>query len=176
MTNRLFLAALLVSMAAPAAAAQNSAGDLCHVYLVDVAKARKASEEYRDTGDPARDTKALAAAQVVFPEFRTVVAEEQLTTKTYPFPGSRLFITASVYYTDESMASARGADSMQLAVAVGPKPLADALDAEDNAAAELTLDGADTARAKKYMKVGGRLYLVGVECKSQTEAEKKDKP
>jgi hypothetical protein len=111
MTNKLLLAALLVSLAAPAAAAQNATGDLCHVYVVDVEKARKASEEYRDTGDPARDTKALA----------------------------------------------------------------DALNADDNAAAELTLDGADTARAKKYLKVGGRRYLVGVECRSKTEAEK-DKP
>jgi hypothetical protein len=171
MTNKLFLAALLVSLAAPAAAAQ-TAGDLCHVYVVDVEKALKAGEEYRDTGDPARDTKAFAAAQVVFPEFRTVVGEEELTTKTYPFPGSRLFITASVFYTDESMASARGSDSMQLAVAVGPKALADALNADDNAAAELTLDGADTARAKKYLKVGGRRYLVGIECRSKTGAEK----
>jgi hypothetical protein len=171
MKKRLFLAALLLSLAAPAAPAQN-AGDLCHVYVVDTEKARKAFEEYRATGD----TKAVAAAQVIFPEFRTVVAEEQLTTKAYPFPGGRLFITASVYYTDESMASAHGSDSMQLAVAVGPKALPDALDAEDNAAAELTLGGADTARAKKYMKVGGRLYLVGVECRRQTEAKTKDKP
>ncbi|HJQ30566.1 MAG TPA: hypothetical protein VJ866_00225 [Pyrinomonadaceae bacterium] len=180
MRSRLFALCLLLAFAfaqAPSAAAQSTAtadgtpsaqaqaGDLCHVYLVDVEKARKALEEYRDTDDAARDTKAIADAQVVFPEFRTVVGEEQLTTKSYPFPGARLFITASVFYTDESMASAHGSDSMQLAVAVGPKVLPDALDAEDNAAAELTLDGADTARAKKYLKVGGRRYLVGVECR-----------
>jgi hypothetical protein len=175
MRNGLFalclsLAFALAPLAARAGAAENAAaqdaGDLCHVYVVDTEKARKALEEYSGgAGDPARVAKAVAAAQAVFPEFRTVVAEEQLTTKSYPFPGARLFITASVYYTDESMASAHGADSMQLAVAVGPKAFPDALDADDNAAAELTLGGADTARAKKYLKVGGRRYLVGVECR-----------
>lgn len=165
MMKRLFLAALLASAAAPVAAAQNGA-DLCHVYVVDVGKARKAREGYRDTGDPERDARALAAAQVVFPEFRAAVGEEVLTTKTYPFPGGRLFITASVYYTDESMRSAGGFDSVLLGVAVSERALDDALSAENNAVAELTLDGFDTARAKKYLRVGGRDYLVGVECRS----------
>ena len=158
------LATLLAALLA-AAAPRAPRGDLCHVYVVDAEKALKAQETYRDTGDPAKDLKAFADAQVVFPEFVTVIAEERLTTKTYPFPGGRLFITASVYYTDESMRSTAGADSMLLAVAVSGKALDDALVADDNAVAELTLEGADTARAKKYVKVGGRRYLVGVECK-----------
>lgn len=140
-------------------------GDICHVYVVDIAKAKKAFDEYRDTGNPQADNKAIAAAETTFPEFRTVIGEEELTTKTYPFPDSRLIITASIYYTDESMASANGADSMLVGVVVSPKAQKDAISATNNAVSESTLNGRDTVRVKKYLKVNGRLYLVGVECK-----------
>ena len=169
--KRLLAALLAVLAAACAASAQtdNTArsqgvGDLCHVYVVDVLKARKAQEEYRDTGDPERDSKALKAAQVVFPEFRTVRGEEELTTKSYRFPGSRLYITAGVFYTDESMASAAGFDSVLLAVAVSRRPLKDVFGAENNAIAELTSATADAARVKQYVRVNRRLYLVGLQC------------
>ena len=165
--KRLFaalLAALAAAGAAPAQAPARADGDLCHVYVVDVLKARQAREEYRDTGDPGRDMKALAASQVIFPEFRTVRGEEELTTKTYRFPRSRLFITAAVFYTDESMASAAGNDSILLGIAVSGSALKDVFDVENNAVAELTSAGADAARVKKYVRVGRRLYLVGLQC------------
>jgi Ni/Co efflux regulator RcnB len=170
------LAALLAALAAAcvasaqtdAAAARTQAdGDLCHVYVVDVLKARKAQDEYRDTGDPERDSRALLAAQVVFPEFRTTRGEEELTKKTYRFPRSRLFITASVFYTDEMMASAAGVDSMLLSLTLSRRALrteGDIFDAENNAEAELTDATADTVRVKQYVRVGGRRYLLGMEC------------
>ncbi|HEX6182431.1 MAG TPA: hypothetical protein VFZ44_00875 [Pyrinomonadaceae bacterium] len=166
------LAALLAALAPVCAAnaqTDNTAraqgvSDLCHVYVVDVLKAQKAQDEHRDTGDPEKDYRALKAAQVVFPEFRTIHAEEELTTKSYRFPGSRLYITAGVFYTDESMASAAGFDSMLLAVAVSRRPLKDVFGAENNAVAELTSATADTARVKQYVRVNRRLYLVGLQC------------
>ena len=186
--KRLLKTALLAALAAPAPAparpagaarAQEGEGDLCHVYVVDVLKARRAEQEYRDTGDPERDTRALAASQVIFPEFRTVLGEEELTKKTYRFPGSRrLFITAAVFYTDESMASAAGVDSMLLVVALSRRALKDdedVFDAENNAVAELTSATADTARVKQYVRVGGRLYLIGMECRRKP-APKADAP
>jgi len=141
-------------------------GDICHVYVVDVAKARKSFDEYRDSGNSEAAKKAMAASETRFPEFRTVIGEEELTTKTYPFPGSRLIITASIYYTDESMASTKGVDSMLVGIVVSPKSQKDAISAEDNAVSEFTLKDRDTVRVKKYLKVNGQLYLVGVECKS----------
>jgi hypothetical protein len=137
-------------------------GDLCHVYVVDIAKAQKGFDEYSDTGN----TQKIAAAQTTFPEFRTVIGEEELTTKTFPFPNSRLIITASIYYTDESMASSNSSDSMLVGVVVSPKAQKDAISAVDNAVSESTLKDMDTVRVKKYLKVNSRLYLVGVECKS----------
>jgi hypothetical protein len=139
--------------------------DTCHVYVVDVQKARA---EYE-----AGNVKALTAAQKVFPEFFPKIGEEELTTKTYPFPGSKLVITASVYYTDESMASAETSDSMLVGVAVSPEPQRDAISSVDNALMEVTLGlNRQTVRAKKYLQVNGKLHLVGVECRSDRPKSK----
>src|ERR1044071_151255 len=156
--NRLTMALLLAALTAFGAPSARADGDLCHVYVVDVAKARKAQEEYSDTPSEQTEKRALAA-QVVFPEFYTTRGEEELTTKSYRFPGSGLYITASVFYTDESMASAAGADSMLLAAAVARAALREPLSAEENAGADLPPGGAAAARVKKSLRVGGRLYL-----------------
>lgn len=153
----------MILMLSSLVVAQNK-GDTCHVYVVDVVKAQKALEAFRETGNVQADAKALSVGQTLFPEFRTIIGEEELTNKTYPFPSSSLIITASVFYTDESMASSEGADSMLLGIAISPKAQRDALSAENNSVSEVTLNGRDTVRAKKYVRVSGRLYLVGVEC------------
>lgn len=139
---------------------QPSNGDYCHVYVVDVGKARKLSENL------STNTKTPSDVETDFPDFRTDIGEETLTTKTYSFPNSKLIITASVYYTDESMASKKGVDSMVIGVAVSDKALEDALVANDNAFAETTFYERDTIRVKKYLKVNGRQYLLGMQCNS----------
>jgi len=122
-------------------------------------------EDFRESGNAQQDARALSVAQTLFPEFQPMIGEEELTTKSYPFPHSNLVITASVYYTDESMASAKGADSMLVGIVVSAKAQKDAISAENNAVSEVTVnDGVDTVRAKQYIKVNGRLYLVGIEC------------
>jgi hypothetical protein len=121
---------------------------------------------------PKADAKVLSVGQTVFPEFHPLVGEEEITTKTYPFPGSNLVITASLYYTDESMASAEGADSMLVGIAISPKAQRDATSAENNAVAEVTVNAPqDTVRAKKHTKVNGRLYLVGIECRCKERSK-----
>ena len=170
--KKLILANLLILLLSNIAVAQNQ-GDLCHVYVVDVEKARKAVDSFRGTGNAAADAKALSVGQTLFPEFRTVIGEEKLTTKSYPFPGSKLIITASVLYTDESMASSEGVDSMLLGIIVSPKAEKDALSLENNSVAEITFSGRDTIRAKKYVKIAGRLYLVGIECRCKERKESK---
>src|SRR5215217_1163543 len=143
----LVIANLVILLMLGAASAQ-SQSDACHVYVLDVAKARRAAETFTETGNAARDAKALSAGQTVFSEFSPVMGEEELTTKSYRFPGTRLMITASVYYTDESMASAEGAESMPISIAVAPKVLKEALTAENNATTEVTNNAKlDTIRA-----------------------------
>ena len=163
--KRLVVANLVILLMLGIAPAQ-SQPDVCHVYVLDVAKAKKAVASFTETGDAAADAKALSVGQTVFPEFFPLAGEEELTTKTYRFPSTRLMITASVYYTDESMASAGGSDSMTISVAVSPKSLKNALTAENNASSEVTSnDKLGTVRAKKYMRVNGRLYVLGIECR-----------
>ena len=161
----IFTANLVILLIALVTVAQTRR-DACHVYIVDLAKGKKALENFHQTGNAETDAKALAVGQTVFPEFRPVIGEEELTTKTYRFPGSNLIITASVYYTDESMASAEGSDSMLLGIVLSPSPDRDAIQAQNNAVSEVTdNDNLDTVRAKKYVKVNGRLYLLGIECR-----------
>ncbi len=162
--KKTLLAKLIVMLLAGMTATQSD-GDRCHVYVVDVARAQKTLAEFRESGSVEADKKALSVGQTVFPEFRTVVGEEELTTKSYRFPGSKLMITASVFYTDESMASSEGQDSMLLGIVVSPRAHPDALSVPNNAVAEITSKGSDTARAKKHVMVNGRLYLVGIECR-----------
>ncbi|MBA2734070.1 MAG: hypothetical protein H0U54_14475 [Acidobacteria bacterium] len=144
--------------------------DACHVYVVDAAKARQAFE---GTGSEEAELKALSAAQIVFPDFFPVIGEEELTTKHYAFPGSKLVITASVFYTDESMASQgekaskSRADSMIIGVTVSnrAKPDATSEAAGESVIAEVTYDEyTNKVRAKKYIRIRGRSYLLGIEC------------
>jgi hypothetical protein len=102
-------------------ASAQSQSDVCHVYVLDVARARRAAETFTETGNAAADAKALSGIQTVFPEFSPLMGEEELTTRSYRFPGARLMITASVYYTDESMASSEGSDSITIGIAVPPR-------------------------------------------------------
>ncbi|HEY0077706.1 MAG TPA: hypothetical protein VGB73_03600 [Pyrinomonadaceae bacterium] len=164
----LSVAALAQNQAAAQSSQSSQSNEACHVYVVDVERARQAFEKFEESGKAQPDAKALSGIETLFPEFRPSMGEEVLTTKTYPFPNSKLVITASVYYTDESMLSSQSADSMLIGVVVAPKAQENAIHADDNVVAEVTLDnGTDAVRAKKYVKVGGRLHLLGIECRSK---------
>src|ERR1044072_5050112 len=96
--NWFFIIAIFIVLGL-AAVAQGQ-GDVCHVYVVDSALA----ERFRNA--PEKEQARLAkAAETIFPEFHPTIGEEELTTKTYRFPQSKLIITASVFYTDESLPS-----------------------------------------------------------------------
>jgi hypothetical protein len=169
---KIILAIITLLVASSVTFAQSNE-DVCHVYLVDVAVSSKALDNFRETGNPEADAKALSAGQTLFPEFRTSFQEEQLTTKHYPFPSSKLIITASVYYTDESMPSYGNGkydvndQSMLIGIMVSKKAQESALTAStpNSAIVEVTYDEwTNKVRAKQYVKVGGLLYLVGIEC------------
>ena len=106
--------------------------------------------------------------EVILEKFTTDIGEEVLTNKSYPLAKTGLVVTASVYYTDESMASAHGQDSMMLGVAVSNKALPNAFSTPNNAVAEVTLATLDVVRAKMYYKVNSKTYLIGVQCSKGT--------
>jgi hypothetical protein len=162
--------------------AQQQRKDVCHVYVVDVARAKRAFDTVSQTDNEDAIKKALSAGQTLFPEFRPTIGEEELTTKHYSFPGSKLIITASIYYTDESMAShghgesVSHSDSMIIGVTVSKRAKRNAIDASagNNAIAEVTDDQyTNKVRAKKYVTLRGRVYLVGIECDSMADRRPK---
>ena len=89
--TRLLTASILLFLFAGAGFAQTDYSDRCHVYVASVT-GRKASQakfsELKELGT-----------------FDTVSGEEELTMRSYRLPGSKLFVIASVWYTDESLAS-----------------------------------------------------------------------
>jgi hypothetical protein len=98
-------------------------------------------------------------------EFSPVIGEEELTNKVFRIPETNLTVTASVFYTDESMASKAGQDSIQLALAVSKRAWPDAFQSPNNAVSEVTLATFDTARVQTNVRFGFRKLLVSMECK-----------
>jgi hypothetical protein len=102
---------------------------------------------------------------VVLGSFNTVVGEEELTTKAFKLPGTPLFIVASVFYTDESMASEKGYDSVSLELALSKGKRRDVLGSLSWAEAEMPLSTFDVGRVTMLIKVNRRAQLVVMECK-----------
>ncbi len=154
-------------------------GDVCHVYLLDVAVAKKTIENFKPSGNREQDAKTLQAGVTVFPEFETEISEEVFTTKHFRFPKSNLVITASIFYTDESMVSRMGEkgelnpESMLLGLAVSGKELDNAIyEIEDNVVSEVNLgETVSKIRVKKNLTVNKQSYIVGLECDCNAKRE-----
>lgn len=156
-----------------------SNSDTCHVYVID----NKATAQFREKTDfdafmkkSKQEQEAIMNAAGVgktYDEFTTKVAEEELTTKTFPFPKGKYVITASIYYTDESLVSTNTHESMLMAITIGSKALDEALSAPDAAVLEISYnENTDVARVKKNVILDGRLYVVGLECRCKNKEKK----
>lgn len=134
----------------------------CEVVLTDTAGARTLFENL-----PANATteqfNALAAKFVrILGEFKPVLGEERLTTKTYALPDTSLTVTASVYFTDESMP---GGDSVSLGLLVAKGPAKDALAERGSSIAETPLtDFTLAVRTKTLVEINKREHLLKLEC------------
>lgn len=126
-----------------ATSAQSRNSDRCEVALADV-EAGKVTE---------------------LGTFSTVIAEEELTTRAFRLPGTRLFVVASVFYTDESMASERGADSVSLELTLSRGRKRDVLRSVSWAEAEMPTNGFEVGRVGMLVRVNGRPKMVLMECR-----------
>jgi hypothetical protein len=97
--------------------------------------------------------------------FNTIIGEEELTTKAFKLRNTGFFIVASVFYTDESMASEKGSDSVSLELALSKGKKRDVLGSLSWAEAEMPLSTFDLGRVSMLIKVQGRAQLVVMECK-----------
>jgi hypothetical protein len=162
--KNLILAKFIILLALSAASAQTKC-DVCHVYLIDSRIAEKGFENITDETYQAKATKIIG-------EFLPKIYEDELTNKYFSFPGSNLVITASVLYTDELMGSKNTQDSLLVGIVVSNKKEKSALSVMNNAVAEVTYDkNTDKVRAKKFVKVKGRTYLVGLECECNVKSK-----
>lgn len=109
------------------------------------------------------DTQTRKSAELG--SFSTVLGEEELTTKAFALPRTGLFIVASVFYTDESMASQKGQDSISLELALSKSKERDVVGSLSWAAAEMPLGTFDVGRVTMLIKVNGRSQLVLMECR-----------
>jgi hypothetical protein len=171
-----FTNAILILFCAPTLALCQNLSDYCHVYLIDMKVAEKAIQKY-PTGDDREDARLLASGVTIVGRFAPKIYEEELTTRTYRLPGSNQIITASVFYTDESMEStlSKTVNSMLVGVAVSNKAQDSAFEVQNNAVAEVTYtDHTDTIRVKIQALARGRRYLVGLECRCNREFDETD--
>lgn len=146
---KLILLLLVMLLAIGAAGQSNSCFPHCHqceIYAADIAS-----------------NKILKKV-----EFSPLTGEEELTNQVFRIPGTNLMVTASVFYTDESMASKAGQDSMQLALAVSRRSWPDAFRSPNNTVTEITLATFDTARVQTNVRSGSKRLLVRMECKDKS--------
>jgi hypothetical protein len=141
--TRAFILKCVLVFCASTALAQSSNSDRCVVSSGDV------------------QTKKSA----VLGSFNTIIGEEELTTKAFKLPNTGFFIVASVFYTDESMASEKGLDSVSLELALSKGKKRDVLGSLSWAEAEMPLSSFDVGRVSMLIKVNGRAQLVLMECK-----------
>lgn len=132
-------------------AAQTAVSDRCAVYVAGV------------TGKKAADAKFSNPTELG--TFDTKAAEEELTTRTYRLPNTKLFVIASVWYTDESLASTKGADSVSLQLMIARRPARDVLRSLVYADAEVPVVGFDVARVTTFVKTGKRTQVLIMECR-----------
>jgi hypothetical protein len=176
MKSKLFTCAILILFCASASAAGQNLSDYCHVYVIDMRVAKKAAQKC-PTGAEQEDAKLLASGITIVGRFSPKIVEEEMTTKTYPLPGTDQIITTSVFYTDEIMYSTRldTVESMLVGIAVSRKARDSAFEALNSATAEITYtEHTDTIRVQTQAQAQGRRYLVGLECRCRREYDETD--
>jgi hypothetical protein len=97
-------------------------------------------------------------------KFEPKMGEEELTNQRVRLTRTGLFLFASVFPTDESMASAKGVDSIKLGLGMSRKRGANAFELANNAVAEGTLSTMDTLRVERAAYVNRKLMLTRLEC------------
>lgn len=143
----------------------------CKVIWMDMEALAKSMRSPDHTEPQPDSTKQLPEGYTILGTFKTKIAEEELTTKSFKIPNLSQFVTASVYYTDELMAveTPQGAilqDSVLVAIAVGDKEYSNATAAPQRAVAEVNInDMVNTFRISTRTQINNKSYVAYMECK-----------
>ena len=141
---------LLLSSTSFAFTQQSTYSDRCTIVVSDVTGVKSKSQKPAELGS-----------------FDTTISEEQLTTKSFRLPKTRLYVVASVFYTDESMAGDNSQDSMSLELLISPTPKRRILSGLQFAEAEVLTKDFQVARVSTIYKTKQRSLFLIMECRSQ---------
>ena len=145
---------LTLICASPCVAQQDDSYFSCIVSYVDVKPKR-----YKDLkGAPVKEIGRFEVNEI---------GEEETITRAFRFPHSKWFIVASLFATDESMASGSGGDSLMLTLELSPsgKKTRNVLNSPYTSWAEVPLGSFDVARLDMFVNIKGGRKLLEMECK-----------
>ena len=149
--RKLLTVGFLAFLCSGVAVAQAVSSDHCEVMTLDV------------SGKKLNEIKELPGKSLG--KFETVRAEEELTTRVFRLPKTHLFVIASVWYTDESMASEKGADSISLELIISRRRQRDMINALHFSDSEMPLNGFDVGRVTTLAKTKHKTIFVIMECR-----------
>ena len=92
------------------------------------------------------------------------IGEEQRVNRYFRLPKTDWFIVASLYSTDESLASINGADSLDMELSLARRRRRNIFVSPAYASAEAPVNSFDVARVTMIANVGGHRHLVVLEC------------
>ena len=92
------------------------------------------------------------------------IGEEQRINRYFRLPKTDWFIVASLYTTDESLASKNGADSLDMELSLARRRRRNIFVSPAYASAEAPVNSFDTARVTMIANVDGHRQLVVMEC------------
>jgi len=150
---------LFVFYVCPVVAQQVKYSDRCTVGVVDLTGIRSVDRDNESAPKP--KTKELGS-------FDTVIGEEELTTRSFRLPQTKLYVVASVWYTDESMAGEDSQDSVSLQLTISTAPKRDVLASLQFAEAEVLVKNFDVARVSTTYKTPRRSFYIIMECRKNT--------
>jgi hypothetical protein len=151
--------ALLLLLFMRGAPAQTKYSDRCTIKSIEMTGVRTSDFE----NDPAPKLKPTELGT-----FDTVVSEEELTSKAFRLPGTNLFVVASVWYTDESLAGKDSQDSASLGLTISRNPKRDILSALQYAEAEMLMENFEVARVTTIFKTQRHSFYIEMECRKNT--------
>jgi len=156
MIRKLIPIVLVLMFSVSVVFAQTKYSDRCTVAVVEIT-GKKLSDLDSDRS-PNLKQKELGT-------FDTVIGEEELTTRSYRLPKTKLFVVASVWYTDESMAGASGRDSMSLQLEISRTSKHQIPSALQFAEAEVLSFHFEVARVTTIFKTQQRSFYIVMECR-----------
>jgi hypothetical protein len=97
-------------------------------------------------------------------KFEVPIKEWERTTKSYGLPGTRLFVVASVTYSENNSSTKPGPESSILELQISEKPETDHLKSLASAVVETRFDSEETSFLQLFYRLNGKLFHVGFQC------------